>query len=338
MAADRTFATKTEADRYLASVELSLVGGHWVDERRGRVTVGEWAGRWMASATHLKPKTAASYASLVRCLIVPKLGAVPVGELRPMQVREWVAQLTRTGLSPSRVRQAYRLLSQMLSAAQLDGMIAVSPCVGVRLPSVPEHEPTIVTAGRVTELARVMPPADGLFVLTLAYTGLRFGEGAGLQRRYVDAPGRRLTVALSLSDADGVLSLEQPKTHQHRGVTLPAFLADALAEHLDERVEPGLDAPLFTSPGGMPLRHGNFLRRVWRPAVGRVGLEGLTPHDLRASHASWLYDQGWSPVEIAARLGHAKATVTTKHYARRIAGRDVEIAAGLDALHQKSPE
>jgi len=58
----------------------------------------------------------------------------------------------------------------------------------------------------------------------------------------------------------------------------------------------------------------------------------VTPHDLRASHASWLYDQGWSAVEIAARLGHSKATVTTKHYARPMVGRAVEIAAGLDAL------
>jgi len=41
-------------------------------------------------------------------------------------------------------------------------------------------------------------------------------------------------------------------------------------------------------------------------------------------------------VEIAARLGHAKATITTKHYARRVVGRDVEIAVGLDAMHAKS--
>lgn len=75
------------------------------------------------------------------------------------------------------------------------------------------------------------------------------------------------------------------------------------------------------------------MRRIWEPASEAVGLNGVTPHDLRASHASWLYDEGWSPVEIAARLGHSKATVTTKHYARRMVGRDLEIAKGLDQLH-----
>ncbi|MGH3434478.1 MAG: tyrosine-type recombinase/integrase [Thermocrispum sp.] len=72
------------------------------------------------------------------------------------------------------------------------------------------------------------------------------------------------------------------------------------------------------------------MRRVWYPACKAANVTA-TPHDLRASHATWLYDAGWSPVEIAGRLGHAKATVTTKHYARRVAGRDVEVAFGLDA-------
>ncbi len=44
-------------------------------------------------------------------------------------------------------------------------------------------------------------------------------------------------------------------------------------------------------------------------------------------------DEGWSPVEIAARLGHSKATVATKRYARGMVGRDLEIAKGLDQLH-----
>jgi len=41
-------------------------------------------------------------------------------------------------------------------------------------------------------------------------------------------------------------------------------------------------------------------------------------------------------VGIAARLGHAKATIRTKDYARRVVGRDVEIAVGLDAMHAMS--
>lgn len=332
--ADRTFATKTEADRFLARTELDLAGGTWVDPRAGHVTVEDWAARWMSSATHLKPKTRASYESVLRSVIVPSLGRVHVGDVRPMQVREWVASLTRRDLSPSRIRQSYRLLSQLMSAAQLEGLIASSPCVGVKLPRLPEHEPHVLTVDQVHALAAAMPSPYALFTRTLAYTGMRFGEGAGVQRRFVDLDRSVLVVAASLSDVDGVLSLQEPKTHQHRAVTLPGFLVDELRSHLPQ-VRPDQDALVFTTADGFPIRHPNFMRRVWRPACAAIGIEA-TPHDLRASHASWLYDMGWSPIEIAARLGHASATVTTKHYARRIVGRDREIATRLDELHGAS--
>ena len=191
-----------------------------------------------------------------------------------------------------------------------------------------EHEPTILRPEDVARLVVGMRESDALFVLVLAYIGMRFGEAAGLQRRRVDPDGRRLLVALSLSDADGILSLEESKTLQHREVTLPAALGDQLVDHLAQRVPLRPDALVFASPAGMPMRHPNVMRRAWYPP----------PHDLRASHASWLYDEGWSPVEIAARLGHSKATVTTKHYARRMHGRDVEIAAGLDVMLRKAED
>lgn len=111
---------------------------------------------------------------------------------------------------------------------------------------------------------------------------------------------------------------------------------EQLGAHMGERAGwTDVDALVFLSPAGFPIRHLNFMRRVWSPACEAAGLS-LTPHDLRASHATWLYDAGWSPVEIAARLGHSKATVTTKHYARRVVGRDVEIADGLDRVYRRS--
>lgn len=329
--ADTTFATKAEADRFLSRTELDLHGGTWLDPRQEGVTVQDWAARWMAATQHIKPKTRSSYASLLRSVIVPTLGRKALRDLRPMQVREWVAALSAKGYSASRVRQSYRLLSQLLDAAVADGLLAANPCSNVRLPRLPEHEPNVLTPDEVRRLAGRMPAQYRLFTLLLAYTGMRFGEAAGLARRRVDLDRSRLVVAASLSDADGILTIEEPKTHQHRLVTLPAFLVDELRDHLRTQRFSDPEALVFVSPEGFPVRHGNFLRRVWRPACARAGVTA-TPHDLRATHATWLYDMGWSPVEIATRLGHSKATVTTQFYARAVVGRDVEIAARLDEL------
>jgi integrase len=220
-----------------------------------------------------------------------------------------------------------------MGAAVLEGLIAASPCVGVKLPRVPVGDPTIVTPEQVATLAAIMPEPYGLLVDVMAYAGLRLGETFALRRRSVDVLRSRLVVSESLSDANGDLTFQAPKSHQRRTVTLPAFLLAKVSAHLEERVGANPDDLLFLSPDGGLLRAGNYHRRIWHPACQAAGLTGVTPHDLRASHATWLVDGGWSVMDVAARLGHSKATVTTRHYARTVEGRDQELATGLDALH-----
>jgi hypothetical protein len=41
-------------------------------------------------------------------------------------------------------------------------------------------------------------------------------------------------------------------------------------------------------------------------------------------------------LEAARRLGHANANVTTRHYARPVAGRDADVARHLGKLHKKA--
>ncbi|WP_433389577.1 hypothetical protein [Micromonospora sp. KLBMP9576] len=65
--------------------------------------------------------------------------------------------------------------------------------------------------------------------------------------------------------------------------------------------------------------------------MAAAGLADVTPHDLRATHASWVADSHGVLV-AARRLGHANANVTTRHYARAIDSRDAEVAAHLDNL------
>jgi integrase len=72
-------------------------------------------------------------------------------------------------------------------------------------------------------------------------------------------------------------------------------------------------------------------RRRFREAVAAAGLDDVTPHDLRATHATWVADSHGVLV-AARRLGHANASVTTRHYARPMDERDAQVAKHLDAL------
>ena len=90
--------------------------------RSGEVAdhVDEWSQRWLNSKTNLKPTTRRDYESQLHAHIRPRWGKYALAEIEHEDIVSWLADLTASGLSASRVRALHVALSQMLS----------SPCVG----------------------------------------------------------------------------------------------------------------------------------------------------------------------------------------------------------------
>lgn len=159
--------------------------------------------------------------------------------------------------------------------------------------------------------------SDGLLIVTAAWTGARWGELVGLQRRNVHLDDGLFLVdstigALHESSSSG-LWLGPPKSGTSvRTIRLPPFLVDLLRVHLA-----GHDNPIvFPSATGTWHRRSDFCRRVMRPAADgnlnaphrRVRVypvkPGLTFHGFRHGHKTWMTDDQVPDVAQAARLGH----------------------------------
>ncbi|PAZ09907.1 site-specific integrase [Streptomyces sp. SA15] len=328
--ADRTFATSTDADRWLAKKRMEIEEGRWLDPLEGQTTVRDWAARWLAAVSpQLKHKTQASYRSLINSLVNPALGDRELSSLRPITVTEWVAGMRTKGLSPSRIRQAYRVLSQIMQSAADNDMIAQTPCRGVKLPRMPQTEPHILTPLEASRLVRSAEKPHDLLIALLAFAGLRVGEAFALRRTDIDVPGGLVLVDENLAEANGALVFDTPKSHQKRLLRIAPSLAKRLGKHV-ETLPGGGDALLFTTPAGKPLRYNQWRKAYFDPAVSAAGLSDVTPHDLRASHGTWVADR-YGVMTAAHRLGHSNASVTTRHYARPVAGRDDQVAAASDS-------
>jgi hypothetical protein len=104
--APQTFATRPEAARFLAQVETDLARGEWTDPGAGRVSFAEWAGRWQATTTNLRPNTRALHGYLLRRFLLPAFADTPLAHLDLMAVRSWLAGLEREAVSPNTVAQA----------------------------------------------------------------------------------------------------------------------------------------------------------------------------------------------------------------------------------------
>ena len=84
-----------------------------------------------------------------------------------------------------------------------------------------------------------------------------------------------------------------------------------------------------------PLHYTRWGRDRFDPERAAAGLQDVTPHDLRATPATWMADSH-GVMAAAQRLGHSNASVTTRHYARAVAGRDREMADRLDAQARRA--
>jgi integrase len=331
----KSFSRRIDAERFLVTVEADKVRGDWVDPRLGRVTLSEWAERWMATAVHLKPKTRLGYQSLLRTWILPTFGSVPLANVEQMVIRHWVADMTGKGLSPSRIRQAYRLLSAMLGAAVESGYLSRTPCSGVKLPRLPKTDIEILTAQQVNDFATEMGRYS-TFVYLLAYGGLRWGEAIALRRKRCEFLRSRIEVAESAADINGHIIFGATKTHERRHVRLPAFLMEMLARQL-ESLPADSEALVFTAARGGSMRYPNFRRGSWDPAVKRAGLPpSVTPHSLRHTCASLLIAQGADPVAIQKHLGHRDVSTTLNLYGHLFPDRMEQLTGALDEVFENA--
>jgi Phage integrase, N-terminal SAM-like domain len=125
--APQTFATKTDATRFLVQVEADLTRGRWSDPRLGRTPFAAWATRWQATTVNLRPNTRATYANLVRRYLLPAFAATPLADLDPLAVRAWLASMEAAGVGDSTRAKSYRLLSRILGQAVEAGYLSRNP-------------------------------------------------------------------------------------------------------------------------------------------------------------------------------------------------------------------
>lgn len=71
MQRSQTFRRKIDAEKHVRTIEYEQLTGTYIEAKRGLLTMGDWAERWMGDRVHLKPKTVASYESLLRTQILP---------------------------------------------------------------------------------------------------------------------------------------------------------------------------------------------------------------------------------------------------------------------------
>jgi integrase len=315
--------SKREAERELVRILRDVDTGNLADP--GRITLAEYLmDRWLPHiATRVRARTHLRYYQLVNLHVLPRIGAVRLGKVRPAHVQEVVDGMLAAGMAPRTTAQAYRALSAALRQAVRWQLLGVNPAAAIQPPR-PERSPLKPPSSATVN--RVLDAAEGtrLYVplVLAATTGMRRGEVLALRWESVDLDAGLARVVTSLQLVQGDLRFLDPKTDRaRRTVALPAMTVDVLRRHRKDQAERRLlvgeawqDNDLVIDDGdGRPLSPDALSRAFYR-LVRSLGLPGLRLHDLRHAYATTLLEAGVHPKVASEALGHSSVAFTMDVY------------------------
>ena len=226
-----------------------------------------------------------------------------------------------------------------MNTAADDGLIRRNPCriKGAGLDKSPER--SVLTLRQVDALSAAVGSRYRALILVAVFGSLRWGELAALRRCDIDLRSCAIQVHRSLTERPGGGYFYGPPKSDagRRRVVFPAHIAADLESQLAAFVTSADDALVFTSPTGAPLRHNNFRRRVWLPALAQAGLADVHFHDLRHTGNHFTAATGATLREMMDRMGHS-STRAALIYMHGSDTRQREIAESLSRLAQTQPD
>lgn len=315
--------TRRAAERRLAEIRSSLDETAPHKRARHKMTVGEAFEQWWLpdakdrlESGEMAKSTFDNYMSRWRRHVEPRWGDVPVSDVRPPDVQEWLLGLTKdmAGMSLMLIRQIFALCERYEA-------IGRSPVEGrFRMPRRAEraHSKDVYTLDEmVRALDAVRDTAAYIPAVLCGIGSCRVGESLGArvdlgEVREVPARGMRVAVVdvVRNVDRDGHVGEDHAlKTPQsERPVVIPEpWSLDVLSVEGTWLCDRGTRQPLSQS----------IVNRIWSRALRAAGVEPIPFRNLRNSWRTFMrWELGVPEDMLEAMMGHAGKNVGEIHYDR----------------------
>ena len=249
----------------------------------------------------------------IRKHILPRLGAVPIGEIKTADIQVWFDELCEQGYARASIQKIRHIISPAFDSAVEDEIIVKNPLKSKRLKintdkethhkAIPEEQMNEMRAN-----LQHLPDRERRFAALLCYTGMRLEEILGLRWEDIDFVKNEIYIQRAvIHPKRNQPEIKPPKTKTSRR-TIP--LAAPLIPLLQPTGEKG-----FILGGETPLSYQQQ-KKSFDKIRGTFHLEDYTAHDFRDTCATEWQEAGMPLGTISHLLGHATTTVTEKCYVK----------------------
>ncbi|MGI6691203.1 MAG: tyrosine-type recombinase/integrase [Christensenellales bacterium] len=284
-------------------------------------TVGDWAEEWLV--TYKKPKvsrrTYANYEAEIK-IIKQAMGYKPLRSITELDI---VALMnTRAGLSESAIRHTYIIVNAIFRAAVRNRMIQFNPCEGVELPEGTTGTHRALEHWEIDLIEKVAQTHRlGYGIMLMLWAGCRRAEACAFTSD--DIEGDELRIRESIEWFSNQPAIKNPKSEAGTRMTpifpkLRPFLSKQGYAVTNAQGKGPVSRSAFTRAFNSFVYHCeeclNGCSKRWQPESHVWRELKFTPHDLRHTWFTMLYDAGVDVKVAASWGGHADPAVTQKIY------------------------
>jgi len=322
----RGFATKREAEEWLRNFLITQKADFDMKFE------DFWKMYCADMETRLREHTMRTKKYIVELKILPYFGNKRVNDITAADIRQWQNELIKIGYSPTYLKTINNQLSAIFNYAVRYYDLKSNPCAKAGSMGKSKAEEMDFWTGE--EFRRFIDSVMNkrlsyMAFMTLYWTGMRLGELLALNPKDVDLEKRTISITKSyqrLGKKDVITPPKTPKSK--RVITIPEFLAADIKDYMDSLYDLQENDRLF------PITK-YYLEHEMQRGIKESGVKRIRVHDLRHSHASMLIELGFSPLEIANRLGHEKVETTLNTYAHLYPNKQTKLAERLDSEYRE---
>ena len=328
----RGFATKKEAQEYERDFIAKKTGNT-------HMAMDTFINIYLADLKpQIKLSTYLTKVQIIDTHIRPYFGEKPLEEVTSTDILQWQNELLSKrdekgkGYSETYLRTVHNQLNAMFNHATKYYKLADNPCVRVKkMGKSYAKEMDFWTKDEYMKFADAVKdkPVTYYAFEILYWTGIRCGELLGLTKADFDFEKRTMKIDKQLQVLEGEEMITSPKTEKsNRIIELPQFLCDEMEDYF------GMLYKLKDNQRVFDISK-SYLHHEMDRGSKKAGVKRIRVHDCRHSACAALIELGFSPVQIAERLGHESATITTR-YAHLYPSVQRDMANGLDQMFREN--
>mgnify|MGYP001658223528 CR=1 FL=1 len=319
----RGFATKREAEEWLRNFLITQKADFDMKFE------DFWKMYCADMETRLREHTMRTKKYIVELKILPYFGDKRVNDITAADIRQWQNELIKMGYSPTYLKTINNQLSAIFNYAVRYYDLKSNPCVKAGSMGKSKAEEMDFWTGE--EFRKFIDSVMNkrlsyMAFMTLYWTGMRMGELLALNPKDIDLEKRTISITKSYQRLGKKDVITPPKSK--RVITIPEFLAADIKDYMDSLYDLQENDRLF------PITK-YYLEHEMQRGIKESGVKRIRVHDLRHSHASMLIELGFSPLEIANRLGHEKVETTLNTYAHLYPNKQTKLAERLDSEYRE---